>query len=428
MDTLLKKLNEELREKLVKVFEGEDYKNFVSQVKDASEDDCGRFKIIISTDDEDRQGEIVDQKGLDTSFYEQNSIVLYGHDYKALPIGLTDKIYKEGNKTIAEGKFAPESANPFAQQCRRLYDLGMLNTASIGFIAKKMEGNRIVESELLEWSFVSVPANAGARRLSFDKAKELGLDAELMKTKGFEFEEKEDVGDALDERDQRKKKWENFEKVDAVMSALYEVYFADDTPVENFNDLLNETIGLLQKIASGDAAKEGKIFEASKVETLERIFKSFREKDDDNIQTQIGAEMTALQSIIDNAVIEASKKILEIAGGDNTGNEPNGDEPPADEGKGMKSGRVLSDKNKKSIESVVKQMTDVVGALKDLLQSTEVESEKGVEKPSERSGAVELDEKLLMNGFLTAKKALQDVSTSVGDKLGEINKIINKNK
>ena len=119
----------------------------LESLKDAT--DTGTFKFVISTDDEDRQGEVINQSGWDFTNYKNNPVVLWGHNYYDLPIGVTDEIFtNDKGQTIAKGRFAPEDANPFAQQVRRLYDAKIVKTTSVGFIAREMEGNVITKAEI----------------------------------------------------------------------------------------------------------------------------------------------------------------------------------------------------------------------------------------------------------------------------------------
>ncbi len=194
MDTqnTFNKISTEISEKLFSYLETPETKEFLEKMKGADED-SGRFEVVISTADQDRQGEIVDQKGWDLGHYKNNPIVLWGHNYTGLPIGVTDSIELTDGKLIAKGRFAPESANPFAQQVRRLYDAKILRTTSVGFIAKEMEGNTITKAELLEFSFVPVPANPMALSLM----KTASFDSAELIQKGLVVEEKakEQVGD-----------------------------------------------------------------------------------------------------------------------------------------------------------------------------------------------------------------------------------------
>lgn len=194
MDTqiTLNKISTEISEKLFAYLETPETKDFLAKMKDAG-DDSGRFEVIISTADQDRQGEIVSQEGWDLSHYKNNPVVLWGHNYTGLPIGVTDSIEIKDGKLVAIGRFAPESANPFAQQVRRLYDAKILRTTSVGFIAKEMEGNTITKAELLEFSFVPVPANPMALSLM----KTASFDSNALIQKGLVVEEKakEQAGD-----------------------------------------------------------------------------------------------------------------------------------------------------------------------------------------------------------------------------------------
>lgn len=155
-------------------------------------EDFGRFEMIVSTAVRDRSGEIVDQNGWDLGHYKNNPVVLWGHDYQQMPVGVTDEIYlNEKDQLVAVGRFAP---TPFAQELRKLYDAKILRAASVGFIVKEMEGKTITKSELIEWSFVSVPANPEALSI----AKEIGLDVDELRMKGV-ISQKE--GEIIDNND-----------------------------------------------------------------------------------------------------------------------------------------------------------------------------------------------------------------------------------
>ncbi len=147
-------------------------------LKSVSEDKSfdGTFEVVASTQSMDRQGEIVLQAGLNTENYMLNPVILAFHDYSSLPIGIATSVEKQADKTIIKGKFVSADINPFAQVIRKLYDCGALKTVSIGFIAKQWEGNVITESELLELSFVPVPANQDALAIG----KEAKLDEKEM--------------------------------------------------------------------------------------------------------------------------------------------------------------------------------------------------------------------------------------------------------
>lgn len=181
MNESIVKLTEEIAQKMNATFASSDFQNAVKAIKEASDEDTGTFRMCISTDDVDRHGEIVVQEGIKTERYLANPIVLWGHNSYDIPVGITTKLVMESDgtkkKTIAEGKFAPTEQG---QTLRKLYDAGILNTSSIGFIPTQYEGNKITECELLEWSFVCIPANPYASAV-----RSLGLSLRELVAKGI---------------------------------------------------------------------------------------------------------------------------------------------------------------------------------------------------------------------------------------------------
>lgn len=256
MNETNKKLSAEIQQKLEEKFATPEFKSLIAEIKEAG-NSSGTFKMIISTDAIDRAGEMIMLDAWDFGNYLKSPVVLWGHDYNLPPIGITDKLYVEGNKVIAEGRFAP---TPFAQEIRALYDMGMQRASSVGFIAKEVEGNIITKAELLEWSFVSVPCNQEA--LSMLTAQ--GMSVKELTTKGIitaelkegevidnTTEEKGEVQDTLDEEAKMELKWENMRNVWDILCALSDVYYDPTTPVEDFGKLLGEAITILQTVADG---------------------------------------------------------------------------------------------------------------------------------------------------------------------------------
>ena len=146
----------------------------IEKIKKAK-DDNGTFDVIISTEDLDRAGEIVRQNGWEMANYKNNPIVLWGHDYYSLPIGVCTETYKTEvhgvPATGAKGVFYPSEINPLAQQVRRMYEFGVKNnigvgcTTSVGFIPKEFDEDNqriITRAELLEFSFVPYPQIRGS--------------------------------------------------------------------------------------------------------------------------------------------------------------------------------------------------------------------------------------------------------------------------
>ncbi len=188
MNPALKRLTDESKAAFLKHLSEQGFMDMVASTKAGLPADLGTFKFIVSTEDKDRQGEIVKQDGWDLTFYKLNPVVLWGHDYQSMPIGVCTSIQVINNELVAEGTFAPHT---FAQDVRKLYDLGMVRTTSVGFIPREFDPNNdeiITKAELLEFSIVPVPANPYA--LTQRQVKELKLDVPMLETKGMKFEVK----------------------------------------------------------------------------------------------------------------------------------------------------------------------------------------------------------------------------------------------
>lgn len=176
------KLSADLAAELIKQLEAPEVRELVERTKSAGEGDTGTFRVVITTENIDRYQEVIKLDGWELERYLANPVVLWGHDHSRL-IGMATGIEITDGKMIATGKFAP---TPDGQEKRALYDLGFLRATSVGFIEKEREGNLITKAELLEFSFVSVPANPYALSLAMEKE----LNVNELVTKGLMYVEK----------------------------------------------------------------------------------------------------------------------------------------------------------------------------------------------------------------------------------------------
>jgi HK97 family phage prohead protease len=174
----MEKFTKEAATKIKQWFESADVKAAIEATEKAVEGDTGTFEVVISTENLDRYQEVISINGWDLEHYRNNPVVLWGHDHFTLPIGVATFVGIEEGKLIARGKFAPHA---FAQEIRTLYDAGIVRATSVGFIEKEREGNLITRAELLEFSFVSVPANPYALALAIEKE----LSVNELVTKGI---------------------------------------------------------------------------------------------------------------------------------------------------------------------------------------------------------------------------------------------------
>lgn len=135
--------------------------------------------IVASTPAFDRDKDRVMPQGIDTTSFQKNPALFYGHNY-------TDPWAVAGR--VAEWKidgermtFRPELREPVNESdpmtiIRSLWDAGLLRAASIGFIPRKGAKNEqggmdFSEVELLEISLTPLPANQEALRLAMKALK-----------------------------------------------------------------------------------------------------------------------------------------------------------------------------------------------------------------------------------------------------------------
>ena len=128
------------------------------------------FEFTASTEAIDRDGEVIEAKGWDLKNFKKNPVIMYGHDYRSLPIGRASKVWVSEGTLKNHVEFPPEGTYEFADIVRRLLDAGYLKTESVGFVPKEWEDGAedklpkrtYKKTELLEISIVPVPSNPDA--------------------------------------------------------------------------------------------------------------------------------------------------------------------------------------------------------------------------------------------------------------------------
>ena len=124
--------------------------------------------IVISTAVQDRDDDIITVDGWEIDNYLKNPVVLYGHNYRGLPIAQALEIGVTDGKLMALDRFTPADVNPFGYTVYRLVEGGFIRAASVGFRPIKYlwnddhKGYDFEQQELLEHSFVPVPSNPEA--------------------------------------------------------------------------------------------------------------------------------------------------------------------------------------------------------------------------------------------------------------------------
>lgn len=164
-----------------------------------------QYDFIGSTEDPDRDGDIIRLDGWDTTNFEKNNVCFYGHDYRGnsvkFPIGTATVTKDVVNRRLL---FSVTFSKSFedAQTVKALVDEGILKATSVGFIAKEggmslmvdpetgaVVGREFNGQELLELSIVPLPANPNAVRLALSK----GICTEAKATAWGLFDTKDDA-------------------------------------------------------------------------------------------------------------------------------------------------------------------------------------------------------------------------------------------
>lgn len=373
MDKSQLKLTDELAEKIKLAFASSEFQKSVEEMKKEMTADTGTFRMVISTDHEDRHGEVIDQNGWELENYMSNPVVLWGHNHFEIPVGVTDKLYIElsedgtHRRLIAEGRFA---SHEFAQTLRKLYDEKMLRTSSVGFLPKEYNGNRIIKAELLEWSFVSIPANQFALSLN----SITGLSHEQLVAKGLiEADKKE--GDVVETTEEKPNEETTTAPEQETTTDDDKKDIEDEDEDEDKGDEGGPSDDDLEAIE--DEADDAIINEGEKTLTVKTGKKSFVFKMTDSF-------------------VEGFKNMIEL-----------------------KAGRVISAKNLSKIK-------DAITALQEVVEIAEASDEEGKasDDVSPKGSEAEIKE---AKEFLKNRDALQALSTALSDVLGEM-KQARKNK
>ena len=137
----------------------------------------GTFKVVASTSSRDRHGESIMQNGWKLENYLKNPVILADHNWSIEKlVGRANNISFEGEQMIIEGEFADTT---LGREVKYLYEAGFLKAVSVGLIPRTYDAQDpsiITSAELLELSFVTIPANPEALSMM----KSLGLSGEMI--------------------------------------------------------------------------------------------------------------------------------------------------------------------------------------------------------------------------------------------------------
>lgn len=139
-------------------------------------DNARSARFVMSSEAEDRAGDIIVQAGIDLQGFLANPAAFFNHRSYGFPIGTWSDVAKIADATArTEGTvtFLPEGDSADADQVARLVKRGALRGASVGIRPKAISrrvnaageatrGFHIQVSDLVECSVVTIPAHPSA--------------------------------------------------------------------------------------------------------------------------------------------------------------------------------------------------------------------------------------------------------------------------
>lgn len=150
--------------------------------------------VVVTTSKPDRAGDVIVTSGIDTSNYLKNPIVLFQHRTDS-PVARCVSLTTLVDKMEATAEFPDEGVDELSDRVYRLVKAGILNAVSIGVNPKEggwewvdpsdpWNGIRYNQTEMLEFSFVSLPMNAEALIIRREMGEETDK-AEIERAKGL---------------------------------------------------------------------------------------------------------------------------------------------------------------------------------------------------------------------------------------------------
>lgn len=139
--------------------------------------DLDKRKLVMtgSTEDPDRDGDIIIVRGWEIENYLNNPVFLWAHNYSSVPIAAAEKVVKKRGpwRLVFTLQFPSEGVFPFADMILQLYHEKIINASSVGFSPIEFEElesdsnswwppRKYTKQELLELSGCAVPCNPNA--------------------------------------------------------------------------------------------------------------------------------------------------------------------------------------------------------------------------------------------------------------------------
>ncbi len=296
--------------------------------------DGGDLTIVASDETLDRYNEVVPLDAWDLKNFKKNPILLVNHDYKVENVVGRARNLKLDDNALT---FTPDfhSITQLARDVSEMVKQGILKTVSVGFLPHMpaKDGDR-PSNELLEISFVPIPANPSAMALAM---------------KSIDDEQKKAV-----------EEWVEKQKSTEVQTIILSK--------EKFETAEDAT----KWVTDHD-------FRADKIDETEN---SFRFRQFNPGEYNDGSERTIeITDGVKAVICKRGKSVCPI------------DKELIDELVELREGRVLSGKSRTKIENGLTALEQAVTVLRELLEATDPNAEKNTDEPKGRDPRVEQGKK-----------------------------------
>lgn len=395
----------------------------------------GVLRIVASDETIDRSGESIPFESWDLSKISERGVkLLIDHDYSVgSVVGKSSVVKDDKRKAIILENPVFHTITQAARELKEMVDGGWIDEVSVGFLRHE-DQKGVARNELMEVSFVAVPANPSARTLSMKsvnaaeaKAIEefvkdvgegeddeapaetedpaegdactmedgtegvMGMDdgGKLVcmipqKEKAAEAQQKGIIDDALNaDREARKLKYPYIDAICFKWWGLMDAYMLATTKVEDLPAMVADFSAQIAEIAASAAPVEPVLDEPAMM-----AMKAFMERK--------------------GYVMEKSEQVV-ITG------------TPAESVESVeKAGRVLSKKNRGIISSAKDAMSSGIVALEELLKATENAEEEATsegDEESKKAKPASSREDKSYQAFIELRKVMRAVNTGISDAL-----------
>jgi phage head maturation protease/predicted RNA-binding Zn-ribbon protein involved in translation (DUF1610 family) len=351
----------------------------------------GNFEVTASSGKTDRLGDTIDPKGWYLTNYKKNPVILWSHSSGGFgtaaipPVAKADKVWVENEKELKiKGHFAD---TPFAQELRTLVEGGFLNAVSVGFLplveeekgdieieektyrratdeeiekgVYREDGEHFTKQELLEVSWVSVPALATALVSARKEMKLPLLTKALEEAKSKDAEEETEIKPYPNEhscRLENPNKYKRFRRQNCqrkhdgkCIDVIWGITKGEEEKTET------QALRYDKKIWTEESAR-------THCKGEKGTFEPAGESKNETFECECldcGHKITTERHCADIKCPKCGGEMRRV-------------ERPGP-GKEIKEGRVISGKNRKLISSCIATMEEAISSLKELLEATEPE-------------------------------------------------------